>query len=396
MPDPRIRAWWSHWQGLDGSLRTATPGEILTRTGWCRTVGGVSPYLACFARARLDRAAVDAALAAQEIHELPSVRGCTYALPAADYALGLALGEAAGDGDMAAARKLGVTDQEIDALCATILVALGSDTLTPDALRDATGGASRSLGEAGKKKGVSTTLPLALGRLQATGDVRRVPLTGRLDTQRYAYARWSPNPRAGFTVSAEDQRRQLAAAYFRWIGPASLKEFQWFSGFGVAGSAKAVAPLELTPVTPGSDLLLPAADMAAFEAFVMPTSPQYALVGTLDTIVAARRNIAGLLEESDLSRLIIADKAERPLGLLADLPSHAVLDRGHLIGLWEYDTASSSIVCALFGRKPDKALKAEIEATEAFIRADLGDARAFSLDSPASRTTRIERLRALE
>ena len=395
MGNARLRAWWAHRQGLDGSLRGADAATVFTRSGWCRSVGGVSPYLACFARARLDRATVDAAVAALAIHELPAVRGCTYVLPAADYALGLSLGDAFGDGDMASARKLGVTDTEVDTLCTAVLEALGKKTLAPDALRDATGTAWRSLGEAGKKKGVTTTLPLALGRLQASGEIRRVPLNGRLDTQRYAYARWSPNPRRTYTLDTDAQRAALASSYFRWIGPATMKEFAWFSGFGVGGSTKAVAALGLTPIEKGSDLLLPATDMDAWAAFKTPKSPHYALVGTLDTIVAARRNITGLLDDADLTRSVVADKTGRELGMLADLPSHAVLDRGQVIGLWEYDPDAGEIVCALFGRKRDKALQAEIDATEAFIASDLGDARAFSLDSPASRTPRVARLRAL-
>ncbi len=55
-------------------------------------------------------------------------------------------------------------------------------------------GASRNLGEAGRKKGLSTTLTLALGRLQSEGEIRRIPADGRLDRQRYCYTRWSPNP----------------------------------------------------------------------------------------------------------------------------------------------------------------------------------------------------------
>lgn len=395
MSSAKVRAWWAHRQGLDGALRGATPATVLARSGWARSVGGVGPYLALFARARIGRAAADAAMAAQQIHELPAVRGCTYVLPAGDYALGLALGAASGDSEMATARKLGVTDKEVHALCTAVLEALGTATLTPDALRDATGTAWRSLGEEGKKKGITTTLPLALGRLQAEGQIRRVPVNGRLDTQRYAYARWTPNPRASFSLDTDAQRAMLAAHYFRWIGPASLKEFAWFSGFGVGGSTKACAALQLTPVSKGSELLLPAADMDAFAAFTVPTSPQYALVGTLDTIVAARRNITGLLHDTDQQCTVMADKAERPIGMLADLPSHAVLDRGQVIGLWEYDTSSESIVCALFSRKRDTALKAEVAAVEAFVRDDLGDARAFSLDSPASRAPRIARLRAL-
>lgn len=395
MSHAKLRAWWAHRQGLDGSLQGASPADVLARSGWARSVGGVGPYLALFARAALDRARIDAAVAAQQIHELPAVRGCTYVLPASDYALGLSLGAAQGDGEMAVARKLGVTDREIDALCDAVLTALADTALAPDALRDATGTAWRSLGDAGKKKGITTTLPLALGRLQAEGAIRRVPVNGRLDTQRYAYMRWSPNPRASFTATATQQHAQLAAMYFRWIGPASLKEFAWFSGLGVGASKQAVAALELTPVEPGSDLLLPAADVASYATFTVPKAPQYALVGSLDTIVAARRNITGLIDAADQQCTVMADKAERAIGLLSDLPSHAVLDRGQVIGLWEYDTERESIVCALFSRTVDKALHAAITATERFIRDDLGDARAFSLDSPASRAPRIARLRAL-
>jgi hypothetical protein len=42
---------------------------------------------------------------------------------------------------------------------------------------------------------------------------------------------------------------------------------------------------------------------------------------------------------------------------------------------------------------PDAALKKAVQRTEEFVRGDLGDARSFSLDSPKSRTPRIEALR---
>ncbi|MEO6446363.1 MAG: crosslink repair DNA glycosylase YcaQ family protein [Gemmatimonadaceae bacterium] len=171
MDNAKLRAWWAHRQGLDGSLRGATPAEVLSRSGWARSVGGAGPYLTLFARARTSRADADAAVASASIHELPAARGCTYVLPAADFALALAVGDASGDGDMKQALKLGVTENEIDVLCDAVLKALRTGVLAPDEIRDATGSASRSLGEEGKKKGIGTTLPLALGRLQARGDI---------------------------------------------------------------------------------------------------------------------------------------------------------------------------------------------------------------------------------
>src|ERR1017187_5234696 len=76
-----IQAWWCHRQGLDGSLAGASAAQVLERCGWARSVGGCSPYLALQARAGLSREAVDAAVLANEIHELPAVRGCTYIVP---------------------------------------------------------------------------------------------------------------------------------------------------------------------------------------------------------------------------------------------------------------------------------------------------------------------------
>ena len=87
---PRLRAWYSYRQGLDGRLAGASAQQVLERTGWIRSVGSATPYLALFARAGISRAAADAAVAEQQIHELPSARACTYILPRSDFALGLA------------------------------------------------------------------------------------------------------------------------------------------------------------------------------------------------------------------------------------------------------------------------------------------------------------------
>jgi hypothetical protein len=82
MNDAKLRGWWWHRQGLDGSLRGKPPATVLERSGWARSVGGVGPYLTLFARAGTSREAADAAVARLDIHELPAARGCTYVLPA--------------------------------------------------------------------------------------------------------------------------------------------------------------------------------------------------------------------------------------------------------------------------------------------------------------------------
>jgi hypothetical protein len=387
----KLRAWWAHRQGLDGSLAGRPPAEVLERCGWARSVGGVGPYLTLHARAGTGRAEADAAVARLEIHELPSARGCTYVLPASDFALGLTVGRDSGDAERRVAAKLGVTDAEIEALCAAVLGALdGGAPLEPDAIRAATGDASRSLGEEGKKKGLTTTLPVALGLLQARGEIRRVPVNGRLDQQRYAYARWTPGPLASHALAVDAAYTELARHFFRWVGPATMGELQWFSGLGVKAAKLAVEPLGLVPVEPGSDRLLLPEDVDAFRAFAPPAGPHYVLVSSLDPISATRRDVATLLDDADRERTVLLDAKTSGL---ADLPSHAILDRGRLIGLWEFDPEEGTIAWATFGATRTPALREAVAATEAFVRDELGDARSFGLDSPAKRRPRIEALR---
>jgi hypothetical protein len=392
MDAAKLRAWWAHRQGLDGRLAGQPESEVLEETGWARSVGGAGPYLGMFARSGAGREAVDAAVAKTDIHELPSARGCTYVLPRSDFALGLKVGQAFADGDMKTARKLGVTDAEVDKLGSVLLAVLKKGPLDPDELRAVAGPAARSLGEEGKKKGVTTTLPLALGRLQAAGEIRRVPTNGRLDQQRYRYVLWRPNPLSGYRLPAAEASTELARRYFHWTGPATLAEFQWFSGLGVKAAKAAVEPLGL--VAAEGERLIPPELRKELDAFRPPAKPQYALVGSVDGISLLRRDLKSLLAEQDLTRMVPGEKGSSVAGGLVDLPCHAILDRGRVVGLWEYDPATESIARMSFVRA-DAALKDAVKLTEEYVRRDLGDARSFSLDSPRSRAPRIEALRAM-
>jgi len=385
------RAWYWKKQGLDRSLAGRSPAEVLAQSGWARSVGGVGPYLTLFSRAGTSRASTDGAVAALQVHELPAARGCTYVVPASDFALALKAAQASGGGEMRAARALGVTDAEIDRLCDAVVKALGKGPLEPDALREAVGGAGRSLGEAGVKKGLGSTMPLALGPLQNEGEIRRIPTNGRLDQQRYRYTLWRPNPLRGFKPSAEEVQVELARRYFRWIGPATIAEFQWFSGLGATAAKAAIAPLSLAAVDE-EGRLLPGDERDAFEQCAAPRKADYALVSSLDALSLLRRDLAGLLEPADAKRLVLSGKTVSEFGGLADLPSHAILDRGRVVGLWEYDPETSSIAWCSFVPR-DRALDEAVARTEAYVRDQLGDARSFSLDSPKSRGPRIAAIR---
>jgi hypothetical protein len=361
----KLEAWWAHKQGLDGSLAGATAAEVLARTGWARSVGGASPYLALFSRAGIRRADADAALARKEIHELPCARGCTYVVGEQDFALALAAGQPFAGDEMKVAAKLGVTEAEIDKLRKTIAAALAGGALAPDEIKTKVGPAARSLGPEGVKKGLATTLPVALGLMQSAGEIRRVPVNGRIDQQKYRYALWKPNPLAKWNKTNDETFAALAHRYFEWMGPATVKAFQEFAGLGVKAAKAATDPLRLIDTGEGR-MLLPE-DEAAFRKFKAPLKPQYALVGPIDNMPAEASS-----KSFDLS--------------------NRIFDRGRLIGHWDFDPETGSIAWVSFVPR-DKALEAAVLGTEAYIREDLGDLRVFSLDSPQKRAPRIAALR---
>ena len=388
-PPTKLQAYWAHRQGLDGRLRGASAAQVLQTSGWARSVGGCGPYLTLFSRAGIDRQAADRAVAQLQLHELPSARGCTYVVPHSDFALAMTVGAGATTGAMRTARSVGVTDTEVELLCQGVRKALTGAELEPDAIRDAVGSLARNLGEAGKKKGVTTTLPLALGQLQALGEIRRVPTNGRLDQQRYRYARWPTNLRTAQPLSQDQAYAALASQYFSQVGPATVAEFQWFTSLSAKAAQPAVHAAGLVPSEPGSDRLLPAELVNDYAQFKVPNVPNWVLVSSLDPICANRRDIKTLLAEQDYNRPLFAATGQT---LLADLPHHAILDRGRLVGVWEYDFEAKVIVWASFvGNHPG--LVAAVATTEAFVRDQLGDARSFSLDSPTSRVPKLKALR---
>ncbi len=384
------RAWSWHKQGLDGSLAGLSAGAVLGRAGWARSVGGANPYLTLFSRAGIRREAVDADVAALRIHELPTARGCTYVLGADDFAWALALGQGAAQAQAKVLDTLGVPRAELSALEGAVLTALDSGVghgaesrpaLDPRQLKDALGGAVRSLGETGKKKGASTTLPAVLGRLQADGRIRRVPVNGRLDQQRYAYTAWGLEAEP---LAPEETRARLMERYLGWTGGATLKQTQWFTAFTVAQTKAALAA---AGAVEADGLWMLPADADARQRFAAPQEEQIQLLAGTDALFLLRRNAADHFAGGDGDRQLLSGR----LALQADLPDHPIVDRGRIIGLWQYDPGGERIAHWLFDA-PTAAVVHRIKEVERFIREDLGDFRSFSLDSPSSRQKRIDAL----
>jgi hypothetical protein len=389
-----LRAWWFHRQGLDEPQKLGA-AKVLEKVGWSRSVGGSNPYLSIHARTGASRAEIDNAVAKEEIHELPSARGCTYVVPKNHYAVALLVGQpTAGDSpDLVGAKKfLGVTEKEIEKLEKKVVDAISKEAKDPREIKEIVGDAARSLGEEGKKRGTTTTLPLALGRLQNNGRIRRISTDGRLDNQRYKYVAWNPSPLEGAKLSRDEAFEKLAKIYFKWIGPATVANFQWFTGLNGRDAKITLESLKLQPIEKDRPLLILAEDLDEFQSFKRPKDERIALVGGIDGLVLLRRELQDFVDEKDRGRRTPGGKGGISLGAGPDLDSHGIFDRGRLIGIWEFDPEANEVVHNLFV-PATTAIKRAIKSMETFVGEDLGDARSFSLDSPASRKPRIAALR---
>ncbi|WP_226760942.1 DNA glycosylase AlkZ-like family protein [Arthrobacter sp. SO3] len=383
----RLCAWAWHKQGLDGSLAGCTAEQVFARAGWARSVGGANPYLTLFARAGIRRAQVDADVGARRILELPTARGCTYVLGRDDFAWALRLGRDAAEAAVKVVGRLGVDRGEITLLEEQVLHTLADAAvpMDPRQLKEELGESVRNLGEEGKKKGATTTLPTALGILQSQGRIRRVPANGRLDQQRYAYELWDlpPSP-----LDDDEARTELVRRYLGWTGGATFKQLQWFTAFTVAQSRASLAAAGAVevPTASGETLWMLPDDVEQLVAFQEPAREQIQLLAGTDSLALLRRNAADMLAEEDQHT-----KALGSLALQADLPDHPIFDRGRIIGLWQYDPGREQIVPWVF-HAATPAVTRRIAEVEEWIREDLGDFRAFGPDSPATRQIRIDGL----
>lgn len=382
-------------QGLDVysmAESAATAESHLIQQGWIRGVGSCTPYFHFRSRAGLSRTQTDQAVSNLEILELPAARACTYIVPRPHFAIALALAQHPADEPKmeTGERKLGFTWEQIESLKAAVLDALADGPADPRQLKEALGGRVKSYTPEGKRYGITTDLPGAIRRLQIEGKIRRIPADGRLDNDRYSYALWEENPLAGFDLDKRGLQAKVASLYFDWIGPATLEEFAWFTGFSKRDAKAAMESNNLVEWQPGYFAFQTHLDaMGQFEAS-SHSNPHF--LTSLDNLILLTRNLTLHLDQEDKNRDMMGDGKPVSGGSLTDLSNHGIFDRGRLIGEWAYDEPNQEVVYTAWAGDKDLIARRAAE-TQAFIQEQLGDARSFTLDSPKSRQARINWLR---
>jgi hypothetical protein len=404
----QARAFWCAKQGLSPYI-AAPVASVVERTGWLRTLGGVDVYLAARARCPdMRRADLDTAVTRGELNVLPAARGCIYLVPERDRALALSF--AASLSRPRVERELeqvGMSWRELEALSQLVLDALSMSPMTTSALRKALPeGAVRSLGEAGKKLGMSSPLPAVLRELEFDGRIERTLEDGRLDTERYVWRVAPPGRREQILAVPEDAVARLAGVARRFLemsGPVSIKELATWSG---AGQRECKAALETLPAVPVSiegmrDLAwVLDSDVDALSAACPPGDADFAFLAVADNLAVVYGGPAVFVDPSHHDRPVqswAGGARQVPLGEARYLGHRMLLLGNRVVGFWEYDPEETEIMCRTLDPLPSELGRRLIEDSEslaAFLRDDIGHGRSFSLDTDEDLHQRAQALRA--
>lgn len=395
-------------QGLAAAPRTPPPpARIVADHGFVRTLGGAEAYAAVLARrGELSRDELDAEVETGELQVIPAARGCIYLVdrPEVPRALRLA--------DLLSRRraereqeKAGIRPGELDELADRVEAALREHgALDPTGLRKALpDGAVRSLGDAGKKVGLSSTLPPTLRQLEIAGRVARHLDGGRLDSERYRWAATDSNPFADAAVAAElaDEAallRHLAGRWFHWIGLGTADAFAAWAGLGKRDASSAVEALGLAPVEVAGVAGDWRADPAALEAAGGAVDGSGHLLPFEDNLLHLPGG-PGLLTDPEHLELEVPSWGRRgrvALGDTTHLGFRAVVADGRLAGFWDFDPDAGEVVVGFFAA-PSAAARAQVEGKARplghLLATGLGHGKSFSLDSDDRLRRRVEEIR---
>lgn len=400
------RRSWYRKQGLAAPV-DGGPAEVVSSTGWPRTLGGVDVYLAVRARIPgMKRAELDGAVASGKLRVLPAVRGCMYLVPSSHAAVVLRFAEEQyrrrSDREL---DKVGVSQKEIDQLSSAVLSALKRHPMTPDQIRKALPeGTIRNLGEKGKKVGISSPLPSALRHLEFAGKVERVPENGRLDSERYAWGipKKSPFAAAKVPPTANARNAVLLDALLRFASPVSTADAASWTGLS---RRDVVAAFEELPVA------RVAVDAYADETWVFedelpalgakgraPNAP--ALLPFEDNFVVLHGGPSRVTDvrHHGIGIPVWGSTKGTTIGDARHVSSRPLLFGDRLVGFWEFDPESSRVVFGTFETptaSQKKAIQALAEDQARFLREDMGHAKSFSLDTEADMRKRAAWLRNL-
>jgi hypothetical protein len=393
------RRIWVARQGLGAPPAETDPASVVERTGLVRTLGGTDVYFAVLARtASLRPATLESAVAKGKLQVLPAVRGCIYLVPstkaplliqfAADRALPRLEKEIA---------KAGSSVAELEELGSEIRKALRKAPLgTNDIKKALPAGSVRSLGDAGKKIGLSSPLPAALRVLEFQGWIRRTLDGGRLDREQYLWEGLDRSLFAKAKVPKDSAGRlvEVARVFFDTASPARVDDFATWAGVGKREAQAAVDALGLVPVEID--------DLGKAFAYDEDEDPGkgsgVAFLPFEDNALVLHGDTIAPMIASDRGRSLEVRlwgmSGTAPLGEARHVQARTILLGDAIVGLWDFDPDAGEVVWGTF-EKPSAAIRKRLDAEAArvtsFVADGLGHGRAYTLD-----TDELVRMRAAQ
>jgi hypothetical protein len=397
----RARSLWWERQGLGDDARAEDVARAIGVTGWLRTLSGADVYIAARARCPgMKRAELDAAVTRGDLRIIPAVRGCIYLVPArfvADlFALNADPWRKQTEKDLA---KANAKFSVVESTAKIVLDALTAP-MTTDAVRKALPkGSIPSFGDAGKKVGLSSPLPLALRLLELDGRIERTAFDGRLDSDRYLWrrAQWKV-PAAAKTEAA--RLANVVKAFLDFAGPSSLEHIATWSGRSQRDLKPVLESLHADPVT--IDGIGPAfaqrGDIDCAHEAMLPLGLR--LLAFEDNYLVNHGGLAVVTDPKHhaIEIAIWGDSKPETIGAANHVLSRTIVIDGLVAGFWEVDPRAKAVVWMTFDpQKP--AVVEKIEAVSAematFLLDDVGNCTVYSQDNIEGVQARADKIRAL-
>ncbi len=393
LPLDRARKIFLAAQGLP-ARGGRPPARLLEDTGFVRTLGGVDVYIAVRARRPgLRREDLDTAVAEQAAQVVPSVRGCIYLVPRRDVPLALRVAEllsrSRSERDH---EKAGIRPGEVEEVAeAAFQVLEERGSLTTDALRKALpDGVVRSLGEAGKKVGISSPLPPALRLLEFDGRIERVLEGRRLDSERYLWRPLAESPfeEADLPDDPIDLYTRLAEIFFRTAGLGTQKDFAAWAGIAQRDAKEAMERLPLRPVAieEVGDMHWILEELRDLPEIAEEAAKAVALLPFEDNITALHGGASLLVDPAyhDTRVPSWGSSKDSTLGESRHMQMRSIVADGRIVGFWEYDPDAREVATGFFdtvSTDTENRIRSAAEDLAGFITDDLGHGRSFSLDT---------------
>ena len=377
--------------------------EVVEQAGPIRTLGGVDVYLALRARAPgLKREQLDRAVEQRDVQVIPAARSCIYLVAKRDVPCALRFaGQLRASRDEREFLKAGIHSGELEKLGKIIVQSLQKEgrLSTTQLRKQLPEGCFRSLGDAGKKLGLSSTLPPALRLLEFEGRIERFLKGQRLDSEVYLWGPTNPDavsPPINNSAPAGLNRR-MAEIYFRAAGLGTQKMFAGWSGLNQRDSKAAIEKLDLqTFHLEGED-----EPFLGFEGIEPASASRVSFLPFEDNLIALQAGPQRLvdLRYHDVPVPVWGRTRQATLGQARHSTLRSIVAANQIAGFWEFDPKKRQVETFCFADltpRHQHEVKHTAEGLGNFINEELEHGRSFSIDTDRALAERVQFIRSLQ